>query len=188
MTRNIVLMCSISLDGYFEGPDHDISWHLVDEELHRHMNAYIASTGVVLTGRRTHELMVQFWPTADQDPAQPAPVREFAAIWRDKPKLAYSRTLDPGPAEWNTTVLSEVDPEALGRLKEQPGGDLVLSGPDLAVTFLRLGLVDEFRLYIHPVVLGRGVRLFREADAALPLRLVATETFGNGVVMLRHRR
>jgi dihydrofolate reductase len=184
--RRIVLMLSVSLDGYMEGPGRDLGWHLVDDELHDHFNEVLAAMGAFLDGRVTYELMAEFWPTADSDPLSPRPMAEFARIWRDMPKIVYSRTLEK--ADWNTTVVREVVPAEVEALKAQDGGDLALGGADLAATFLRHDLVDEFRLYVHPVVLGAGTPLFRPADTPRPLRLVETRTFGNGVVLLRHER
>jgi dihydrofolate reductase len=100
------------------------------------------------------------------------------------PKIVFSRTLER--ADWNTTVVREVVPEEIRELKAQPGGDLAVGGADLAGTFLQHGLVDELRLYVHPVVLGRGRPLFPTSDTPLPLRVVETRTFGNGVVLLRY--
>ena len=111
---------------------------------------------------------------------------EFARIWTDMPKIVYSRTLER--ADWNTTIVREVVPEEVVALKAQPGGDLVLGGVDLAETFLRHDLVDELRLYVHPVVIGGGTRAFRELDSRIPFRLVETRTFGIGVVLLRYER
>lgn len=186
--RKISLMMSVSLDGHMEGPDRDISWHLVDDELHQHMNDTLKHMGAFLDGRVTHELMAAYWPTADADPDAPAPIVEFSRIWRDMPKIVYSRTLPSGPADWNTTVVSEVVPEEVRALKEQPGGDLGLGGADLAATFLRLDLVDEIKVYVHPVLIGRGTRMFPETDTHTALRLTETRTFGNGVVLLRYER
>jgi dihydrofolate reductase len=186
--RKISLMMSVSLDGYMEGPGHDIEWHTVDEELHQHMNDTSKNMGAFLDGRVTHELMADYWPHADEDPEAPAVIAEFARIWREMPKTVYSRTLPSGPAEWNTTVVSEVVPEEVQALKEQPGGDLGLGGADLAATFLRLGLVDEIKVYIHPIVLGRGTPMFPVSDTRTPLRLTESHTFGNGVVLLRYER
>ncbi|WP_354644024.1 dihydrofolate reductase family protein [Kitasatospora camelliae] len=182
--RRIVLMSGVSLDGYIEGPDREIDWHVVDDELHRHFNELIAGMGGILSGRVTHQLMADYWPTADQDPANSGTVAEFAAIWREKPKIVYSRTLER--AEWNTTVEHEVDPDRVAALKAEPGGDLVLSGAELAREFLRLGLVDEFRIYVHPVLIGRGKPLFPAGDLRMGLRLTETHRFGNGVVLLRY--
>jgi dihydrofolate reductase len=168
--RKIILMMSVSLDGFFEGPDHELDWHLVDDELHRHFN----------------ELMAGFWPTADRDPSSTEPVAEFARIWRDMPKIVYSRTLDR--ADWNSTVVRDVVPEEVMELKAQPGGDMVLGGADLAASFMRHDLIDEYRIYVHPVVIGRGKPLFPASDAKIDLKLVETRTFGNGVVLLRYQR
>ncbi|NGO07641.1 dihydrofolate reductase family protein [Streptomyces sp. HC44] len=182
--RKILLSMSVSLDGFFEGPNREIDWHQVDDELHRHMNEWIRQLGGFLTGRVTHELMADYWPTADKDPEMPEAEREFAPIWRDMPKIVYSRTLDH--ADWNATIAREVVPEEVRALKEQPGGDLVVGGAELAAEFRRHDLIDEYRIYVHPVLLGRGRPLFQEADATALLRLAESHTFGNGVVMLRY--
>ena len=184
--RKLVWMMSVSVDGYMEGPDHDLTWQLVDEELHTHFNEWLATAGAFLGGRVTHELMAGYWPTADADPEEPAPVRQFAGIWRDMPKVVYSRTLEH--ADWHTTVVREVVPDEVNALKAQAGGDLVLGGADVAVTFLAHDLIDELRLYVHPVIIGRGTPMFRPSDGALPLHLVETRTFGTGVVLLRYER
>jgi dihydrofolate reductase len=184
--RRIVLGMSVSLDGFIEGPDHDISWHLVDDELHDDFNQRLGAMGAFLNGRVTYELMAEFWPTADQDPSSTKPMVEFARIWRDMPKIVYSRTLEH--ADWNSTVVREVLPEEVRELKAQPGGDLALGGPDLADTFRRLDLIDEYRIYVHPVLIGRGTPLFKDSDARTELRLAETKRFGNGVALLRYER
>jgi dihydrofolate reductase len=183
--RKIILMMSVSLDGYFEGPNHELDWQLVDVELHSHFNEWLGAMGAFLDGRVTYELMAEFWPTADADPATTGPVAEFARIWRDMPKIVYSRTLNR--ADWNTTVVRDVVPEEIMELKAQPGGDLVLGGANLAATFMQHDLIDEYRIYVHPIVLGRGRPLFQVPDARINLRLAETRTFGNGVVLLRYQ-
>ena len=182
--RKVVLMMSVSLDGFIEGPDRDIGWHMVDDELHRHFNEQLAAMGAFLSGRVTYELMAGFWPTADSDPASSEPMVEFAGIWRDKPKIVYSRTLER--AGWNTTIVRDVVPEEVRELKAQPGGDLALGGADLAAAFLQADLIDEYRLYVNPVVVGRGRRLFETADDPTDLELVENRRFGNSVVLLRY--
>ncbi|WP_151476835.1 dihydrofolate reductase family protein [Streptomyces albicerus] len=184
--RKIILSMSVSLDGFFEGPNREIDWHTVDDELLRHFNARIGALGGLLTGRVTHELMAEFWPTADQDPELSEPMREFAGIWRDMPKIVFSRTLEK--ADWNATVVREVVPEAIRALKEQADGDLVVGGANLAAEFRRHDLIDEYSIYVHPVLLGRGNPLFRETDALARLRLTESRVFGNGVVLLRYER
>ncbi|MGV9263196.1 dihydrofolate reductase family protein [Kitasatospora sp. NPDC003701] len=184
--RKIILFMSISLDGYIEGPDRDIGWHRVDEELHTHLNRALAPMGGFLSGRVTYELMAGFWPTADRDPASPAVVKEFAEIWRTMPKTVFSRTLRH--ADWNTTIVREVSPATVAALTDGPGGDLVVSGADLIAGFLRFDLIDEFRLYVHPVLIGRGKPLFPSADHLTALTLRETRPFPNGVVLLHYDR
>lgn len=184
--RKIILMMSVSLDGFIEGPDRQIDWHMVDDELHTHFNEQLRAMGAFLNGRVTHELMAEFWPTADTDPSSTGPMVEFARIWRDMPKIVFSRTLER--ADWNTTVVRDVVVEEVLALKAQPGGDLSLGGAGLAAAFMQHDLIDEYRLYIHPVVIGQGKPLFRASDAKINLRLTEARTFGNGVVLLRYQR
>ena len=184
--RKIILMMSVSVDGFIEGPNREIDWHMVDDELHRHFNEQAGAMGGFLSGRVTHELMAGFWPTADQDPSSTEPMVEFSRIWRDTPKIVFSKTLER--ADWNTEVVREVVPEEVQSLKDQPGGDLALGGADLAAAFRRHDLIDEYRIYVHPVVIGRGKPLFSPADTRTDLRLAETHTFGNGVVLLHYQR
>jgi dihydrofolate reductase len=183
--RKIILMMSLSLDGFIEGPQRDLDWQLVDDDLHRHFNQQLRTMGGFLDGRVTYELMAGFWPTADTDPASTEPMVEFAGIWRDMPKVVFSRTLEQ--AGWNTTIVREVVPEQIKQLTAEPGADLVLGGANLAATFMRHDLIDEYRLYLHPVVIGQGTPLF-PSGLTIDLELIDTLTFGNGVVLLRYGR
>lgn len=184
--RRIVVVSSISVDGFFEGPDRGLEWNLVDEEVHQHFNDFLGEMSAFLEGRVTYELMEEYWPTADQDPDVSPTMAEFAGIWRQMPKVVYSRTLERvGP---NATLVRDVVPEEVRALKARPGGDMVLGGPNLTAAFEQHGLVDEYRLYVHPVVLGRGHPLFPPSDDRIHLRLIETRRFGNGVVMLRYER
>jgi dihydrofolate reductase len=183
--RKIILWASVSLDGYFAGADGGLSWQRISPELHQHFNDDLRTMSAFLDGRVTWELMAGHWPYADKDPAATKQTAEFAAIWRDMPKIVYSRTLTQ--ADWNTTVASDVDPEQIAALKAEPGGDMVLGGANLAATFLRLDLVDAYQLYLQPVVIGAGKPLF-PAGFSAGMRLSAARTFGNGVVLLRYER
>jgi dihydrofolate reductase len=184
--RKIVVSMSVSLDGFMEAPGRDLSWHLVDDEVHSHFNEWLAAMGGFLEGRVTYELMAEVWPTAEQDPTLTRPMKEFAPIWRDMPKIIYSRTLER--ADWNTTIVRDVVPDEVRALKAQAGGDLVLGGADLAASFRAHDRIDEYRLYLQPVLLGAGTPLFRGSDARTDFRLVENRTFGNGVVLLRYAR
>jgi dihydrofolate reductase len=113
-------------------------------------------------------------------------VAEFARIWRDMPKIVYSRTLER--ADWNTTIVRSVVPEEVRALKAGAPGDLALGGANLAATFREADLIDEYRLYVHPIVIGRGLPMFTASDGDQPLRLLDTRPFGNGVVLLHYER
>ena len=118
--RRLIFMMSVSLDGFFEGPDHDLSWHLITDELHQHFNDELRGMSTFIEGRVNYELMEGFWPTADADPEAPAPVREFAAIWRETPKIAVSRTLERvGPRAYAAGECS-LEGEVLGRTFAHP--------------------------------------------------------------------
>jgi len=179
-------MMSISLDGYIEGPNREIDWHLVDDELHHHLNEQLKGMGAFLSGRVTYELMAAVWPTADSDPSSTKPMIEFARIWLDMPKIVYSKTLQR--ADWNTTVVRDVVPEDVEQLKAQPGGDLVLGGADLARAFMERDLIDEYLIQVHPIVIGTGKPLFPRSGPRVNLRLLETRAFGNGVLQLRYRK
>lgn len=182
--RKLILWMSVSLDGFIEGPNRELDWHLVDDELHSHFNEDLKTMGAFLSGRVGYELMAGFWPTADTDPSSTPPMVEFAGIWRDMPKIVYSSTLEQ--ARWNTTIEREVVAEEVLKLKAEPGGDLVLGGADIAAAFMHHDLIDEYRLYVHPVVIGRGKPLFPASGVRIDLKLAETRTFGNGVVLLRY--
>jgi dihydrofolate reductase len=184
--RKIFVLLSVSVDGFFAGPNGELDWQMVDDELHSHFNEQLAGAGGFLNGRVMYELMARFWPTADRDPASTPPMVEFARIWREMPKLVFSRTLER--ADWNATVARDVDIDEIRRLKAQPGGDLALGGADLAGAFQRHDLIDEYRIYVHPVAIGRGKPLFQPSDTRTSFQLAGTRRFGNGVVLLHYRR
>jgi dihydrofolate reductase len=181
----VIFMLSISLDGYFEGVDRGLEWQSIDAELHAHFNGWLREATAFFEGRVTWELMAGYWPTADADPDESAEVREFAPIWRDKPKYVFSRTLQD--AGWNTTVLRDVDRAQIVALTQHHGGATVVGGPTLAASFSALDLIDEYRFYVHPVLLGDGHRPFA-GPPGRSLALSETRTFRSGVVLLRYTR
>ncbi|MEA2337507.1 MAG: hypothetical protein QOE82_1514 [Thermoanaerobaculia bacterium] len=185
MTK-VILFVQISLDGFFEGPKKEIDWNMVDDELHAHILEVLRPMGAFLSGRVTYELMAGYWPTADADPAATPFVKEFAPIWREMPKVVYSKTL--ASAGWNTTIARDVVREEVEELKLRSRGDLVVGGGALGAAFMAQDLVDEYRIYVHPIRIGEGNRLFPPSHAKVPLRLAESRAFGNGVVLLRYER
>jgi dihydrofolate reductase len=131
-----------------------------------------------------YELMVDYWPTAQADPSATPAELEFARIWMDTPKIVFSTTLDS--VEWNSRLVGGDAAAEVERLKEQPGFDMDVGGPTLASTLMRAGLIDEFRLFVHPVILGAGTPFFPALEDRIGLRLAETRTFGSGVVYLRY--
>jgi dihydrofolate reductase len=185
MMRKLIYSMFVSLDGFIETRNREIDWSAPDEELHRFANDEARETGTFLYGRRLYEIMVDYWPTADTKPSAPDHEVEFARIWKRMPKLVFSKTLDK--VEWNSRLVRDNIAEEIRKLKAQPGKDLAIGGPNLASTVMQLGLIDEYRLLVHPVVLGGGTPFFPALDNRINLRLIETRTFGSGVVYLRYQ-
>lgn len=181
----VIYSMMASLDGFIEGPDGRFDWAEPDEELHRHFNELERHASLHLYGRRLYELMNEFWPTADVNPAAPDYIREYARYWQNVPNVVFSRTLHSPIG--STRVLSSVTPSEIARLREESDGDLTLGGASIAAEFTRLGLVDEYWVYLCPIIVGAGKPMFSGVDTALRLEMLATQTFGGGVTQIRYR-
>jgi dihydrofolate reductase len=181
----VIYSMGVSLDGFIAGPDGEIDWSAPDEELHRFHNQQTRELGAHLCGRRLYEEM-SYWDTADQSPSAPEHELEFARIWKELPKIVFSTTLEN--VEGNARLASEGVAEEVARLRERPGRDVAVGGAGLASTLIRLGLVDEYRLFVSPVVLGGGTRYFPALQERIGLELVETRTFGSRVVYVRYGR
>jgi dihydrofolate reductase len=184
--RKVTYGMSVSLDGYIEAPEGDLSWSFPDEELHQHFNDREAMIDTYLYGRRLYENMAAFWPTADENPSAPQVEIEYARIWKSKPKIVFSKTLDH--VGWNSRLVRGNIAEEVNQLKAQPDKDMSVGGAGLASSFMQLDLIDEYWLYVHPVILGGGKPMFGPLDEEIDLQLVETRTFGSGVMLLRYRR
>ncbi len=184
--RKLIYSLGVSLDGFIAGPGGDISWSAPDEELHRFHNEQVRELGAHLLGRGLYEVM-RYWETAEEEnPSAPEHELEFARVWKDTPKIVFSTTLDE--VEGNARLVRDGVAEEVARLKEQPGKDLAVGGAGLASTCIELGLVDDYRLFVSPIVLGRGTPYFPALDETIDLELVETRTFGSRVVYVRYRR
>jgi dihydrofolate reductase len=184
--RKVIYAMSVSLDGFIEAADGDLSWSFPDEELHQHFNDLVATIDIHLYGRGLYENMAAYWPTADEVPAAPAVEVEYARIWKDMRKIVFSKTLKQ--VGWNSQLVNGDIAEEVNRLKAQRGKDMSVGGAGIASAFTQLGLIDEYRLYVHPVVLGAGKPMFRQRHNSISLELIETRTFGGGVVLLRYER
>jgi dihydrofolate reductase len=183
--RKLIYSMGVSLDGFIAGPDGEIDWSAPDEELHRFHNQQAREVGAELYGRRLYEAM-RYWETAEENPSAPEHELEFARIWKDTPKIVFSKTLEK--VEGNARLVRDNVAEEVARLKEEPGKHLAVGGAGLASTFMKLGLIDEYRLFVSPVVLGGGTPYFPALDERINLELLETRTFGSRVVYLRYQR
>ena len=183
--RKLIYSMGVSLDGFTAGPDGEIDWSAPDEELHRFHNQQTREVGAELYGRRMYEVMT-YWETADEKPSAPDYELEFARIWKDIPKIVFSKTLEK--VEGNARLVRDGVADEVAKLKEQPGKDLAVGGAGLASTFIKLGLIDEYRLFVSPVVLGGGTPYFPAVDERINLELVETRSFGSRVVYVRYQR
>jgi dihydrofolate reductase len=183
--RKVIYSMGVSLDGFIAGPGGEIDWSAPDEELHRFHNEQTRELGAHFCGRRLYETMV-YWETADRNPSATEYEREFAVLWQKLPKIVFSNTLET--VEGNSRLATAGVAEEVARLKAEPGKDLAVGGAGLAATFIELGLVDEYRLFVSPAVLGSGKPFFPPLDHRIDLELVETRTFGSRVVYLRYAR
>jgi dihydrofolate reductase len=185
MGRLIYLM-NVSLDGFVETPDHDLSWGRIDDELHAFFAEQARTTDAMLYGRRLYEVMTAYWPFAADDPNATPVMLEYARFWNETPRLVFSRTLTD--VAWNSRLVREPPVEALATIRAEFRGDIAVAGPTLAAEFVRRDLVDEYRMVVHPAVLGAGTPYFPVLDAPLDLELVDTRRFANGVMYLGYAR
>jgi dihydrofolate reductase len=176
----LIYSLNVSLDGYAATADGGLEWAIVDDELHTWFNDQARGLAASLYGRRMYELMAGYWPTAEADPAATDIERDFARIWNATPKIVFSSTL--AAVDGNSRLAQGDVAEELARLRTEFDGDIDVGGPTLASAFIRRGLVDEFRLLVHPVILGGGLPFFPQLDQPIPLRQIAQHAFASGVL------
>src|SRR6476469_9634587 len=148
----LIYSMNVSLDGFVETPDHSLDWATIDEEIHSWFNEQARASDASLYGRRMYEVMSDFWPTAADEPDAPPEIVEYAGIWLELPKIVFSSKLQT--VDWNSRLVRGEPAEELAALRDEFPGNLDVSGATLAASFIRAGLVDEFRLAVHPVVIG----------------------------------
>ncbi len=180
----LIYSMTASLDGYIADPDGAIDWSVPDEELFRFHTRHVQEIGVQLCGRRLYETMT-YWETAEEGSLDADQVA-FARIWKALPKVVFSTTLES--VVGNTRLATGGVGEEVSRLKAQPGKDIAVGGAGLARACMELGLIDEWRLFVSPVLLGGGTPYFPILDGRVDLELIETKTFGSRVVFLRYRR
>jgi dihydrofolate reductase len=182
--RKIIVFDLVTVDGFFAGPNGEIDWHNYDDEMGEYSVEQLKTLGALIFGKTTYQGMAGYWPTPDGVKSEPV----VAAIMNSIPKLVFSKTLrevKDGPIWKNVTVLHEIRPEEIIKMKEQEGGDIAIFGSGAIVQQLtNLGLVDEYRLIVNPLILGNGMPLFKDIRDKQNLRLLNTRVFRNGNVLL----
>ncbi len=180
----LIYLLNVSLDGYIADEDGKLDWTAPDEEYYSFINDLQRPVGTYLYGRRLYELMA-VWETDPAVAAQSPAAREFAEIWQSADKVVYSRTL-AAASTIRTRIERDFDPEAVRHLKAAAERDFTVGGPTLGAHAISAGLVDEYHLFVWPVVVGGG-KPFLPNRVRLQLELLDERRFGNGAVYLRHR-
>ena len=182
--RRLTYGMSVSLDGYVAAPGDDLGWSTPSDELFQFWSDRVGATDLALYGRRLWEGMNAHWPTADQQPsATPAHV-EFARRWRDMPKVVFSSTISA--VDGNARLVTGDAVTEMSRLKKEDGGPMDVAGATLASAAMRAGLIDEYAVVTHPVLVGSGTPFFTALDNWVDLTLVETRAFPGGVTLNRY--
>ncbi|GAB3933078.1 dihydrofolate reductase family protein [Larkinella terrae] len=175
--RKLIAAINMTLDGFC---DHTAG--IVNDETHQHYNELLQDAGALLYGRVTYQLMESHWPNVVQNPTGNPLMDEFAVLIDIIPKIVFSRTLQE--VTWkNTSLKKEVAAEEILALKQKPGKNLLVGSPGLIGTFMQLGLIDEYQLAIHPMVVGSGLPLFKNVRDQVDLKFLKTKPFKCGVVI-----
>jgi dihydrofolate reductase len=182
---NLSYTAIASLDGYIEDADGKFDWAEPDEEVHAFVNDLERPVGTHLYGRRMYETMV-YWESPPDLTDQPPFVRNFAEIWQAAEKIVYTKTLRTA-ASAKTRIERDFDPDAVRHLKATASRDLTVGGPDLAAQAIEAGLVDEYHLFLVPVIVGGGKRWLPDNNRRLNLELAGERRFRNGTVHLHYR-
>lgn len=181
--RKIIVSNLVSLDGFMAGPNGEIDWFLWNEETAQYAKDLAKSIDTILFGRVTYELMANFWPTPAADSEDPV----ITQYMNDTAKIVFSKTLEK--ADWkNTRVIREINSEEILKMKQQPGKNMVIYGSGGLVSSLtQLGLIDDYRIFVNPVILGQGKPLFKDLKDRHKLKLINSTIFKNGVVLLHYQ-
>lgn len=183
--RKVIVSNLVSLDGYYAGPNGEIDWFtgIVDKEFETYAIDLIKSVDMMLFGRVTYELMANYWPTAKPDTDD----QRIIDAMNNYPKIVFSKTLKR--VDWkNTRLVKEDAAEEVSKLKRQPGKDMVIYGSGTIVSALaQKGLIDDYRIFIAPIVLGNGKSLFDGVDSRIHLKLLDSKTFAAGLTVLHYQ-
>ena len=182
--RKVILSNMVTLDGFFEGPNKELDWQIVDGENKEYAIDLLSKVDALLFGRVTYQLMADYWPAAATNPSTPKSDLEIADKMNNLPKIVFSKTLQE--VKWNNSrLIKENIAKEISKMKQQPGKDMVIFGSGSIVsTFMQHGLIDEYRIIVNPIVLGNGNPLFKGINGKQNLKLLNTKVFDSGIVIL----
>jgi dihydrofolate reductase len=185
--RKIIVTMWVSLDGFIAGPNGEMDWVMVDEAMGKYEDDLVSAADTLLLGRVTYESFAGSWPKVPENPSASEGEKEYARKLNAMRKIVFSRTLRT--VEWNnSTLMHEAVPGEIEQLKQQPGRDIVIYGSASIVQALaNLGLIDEYQVLVHPLLLGSGKPLFKGLHEKRNLKLIDTKTFPSGVVLLQYQ-
>ena len=186
--RKLIFSMHASLDGFVAGFNGELNWVKVDDEIFDFVGTMTDQADVALYGRVTYQMMEAYWPTAADKPNASRHDIEHSVWYKKVSKVVLSRTMNE-TGQNNTTVISDNITENINKIKQQDGKNILIFGsPSASNTLVNLGLVDEFWIFVNPVLLGRGIPLFRDIKESIRLSLVETKTFGIGVIALHYAK
>lgn len=184
--RKLVSFAHVSLDGFMASADGGLDWVLINDELFRHVESRIQQTDTALYGRVTYQMMEAYWPTAADKPDATRHDIEHSRWYGQADKIVLSRTL-PAGSHGNTRIISGQLSDEINRLKQGPGSEILVFGsPRATHSLMAEDLVDEYWLFVNPVLLGEGIPLFQNIGQRTALRLFDTKVFASGVVGLSY--
>lgn len=182
----IISFMHISLDGFVAGPNGEMNWIKVDQEIFDHVGKRISQTNAALYGRVTYEMMEGYWPTAGDAPGASKHDIEHSKWYAKAHKLVLSRTMK-GASLPNTTIISDDLSQNINEIRKQSGPDILLFGsPTATHSLIQLNLIDGYWLFVNPIILGQGIPLFTNIKEKIKLNLVSTHQFTSGVTELNY--
>ncbi|HYG50332.1 MAG TPA: dihydrofolate reductase family protein [Flavobacteriales bacterium] len=184
--RQLISFMHISLDGFVAGPNREMDWIKVDEEIFDHVGKRVSEGDTALYGRVTYQMMESYWPAAGSKPAATRHDIEHSKWYNNVHKVVLSKTMkDAGLT--NTTIISDNISKRINEIKQQSGKEILLFGsPTATHTLIQLGLIDGYWLFVNPIVLGKGIPLFVDIKNKIKLNLLTTRQFTCGVTELNY--
>jgi len=186
--RNLIFFMHTSLDGFVAGPNGEMNWIKVDEEMFDFVATMTEQADTAVYGRVTYEMMQSYWPKAGEQPNASKHDKEHSAWYNKVSKIVLSRTIsEEGLA--NTVVISDQLADKINKIKKEDGKNILIFGsPRASQSLLNLGLIDEFWLFVNPIILGQGMLLFKDVAGTTKLKLVESKTFACGVIALHYKK